>query len=480
MIALFLATNMSKRLRQSSLSASFKKARVTGVSECMSNPEADLSLNNLEPEKSCIETEPSPSNLEAVSNTEIELSESNVEADQTESTVSSPEVDEAEKDVVENQLTDPSECLSACCSDMSKPYQPTTKNILSSMANNGRNFMHDWYDTFPWLTLCSTKKKAFCFYCRDVDRQGLITFSSKAESAYTTVGFNNWKKAIEKFQKHATCSAHSEAVIKWQMMQKPPVNQQLCTQLQHDQQERQQALLKQLQCLRFLLRQGLAIRGHTETEGNLHQMLVMWSAYDSSLKNWLREKKYLSPIIINEQITIFGLDVLRSLLAKIKTASPAWYAIIADEASDVNNREQLNLSIRWVIDGYEVSEDSIGLYVLPNTTSNVLYSVVTDILTRCDLPLALCRGQAFDGAANMQGKRNGLATKIRSKVPAAVPVHCLAHCLNLCLQDAARKLPFLRDALDTTKELAQLIKFSPKRAHLFSEKLAQSDISGVN
>ena len=202
--------------------------------------------------------------------------------------MSSPEVDEAEKDVVENQLTDPSECLSACCSDMSKPYQPTTKNILSSMANNGRNFMHDWFDTFPWLMLCSTKKKTFCFYCRDVDRQGLITFSSKAESAYTTVGFNNWKKAIEKFQKHATCSAHSEAVIKWQMMQKPPVNQQLCTQLQHDQQERQQALLKQLQC--------------SETEGNSN---------DSSLKNWLREKKCLFPIIINEQITIFRLDVLR-------------------------------------------------------------------------------------------------------------------------------------------------------------------------
>ena len=58
----------------------------------------------------------------------------------------------------------------------------------------------------------------------------------------------------------------------------------------------------------------------------------------------------------------------------------------------------------------------------------------------------------------MQGKRNGLATKIRSKVPAAVPVHCLAHCLNLCLQDAGRKPPSLRDALDTTKELAQLIK----------------------
>ena len=43
-----------------------------------------------------------------------------------------------------------------------------------------------------------------------------------------------------------------------------------------------------------------------------------------------------------------GLEVLHSLLANIKICSPAWYAIIADEATDIANREQLNLSIRWV------------------------------------------------------------------------------------------------------------------------------------
>lgn len=69
----------------------------------------------------------------------------------------------------------------------------------------------------------------------------------------------------------------------------------------------------------------------------------------------------------------------------------------------------------------------------------------------------------------MQGVRNGLATQIRNQVPAAIPVHCLAHCLNLCLQDAGRKLTFLRDALDTVRTI------NPKRAHLFSEKLANQE-----
>lgn len=123
--------------------------------------------------------------------------------------------------------------------------------------------------------------------------------------------------------------------------------------------------------------------------------------------------------------------------------------------------------IRWVNNDYEVSEDSVGFHCYPNTTSDTLYNVVTDILTQCTLPLALCKRLAFDGAANMQGKWNRFATKVRNEVPGAVPVHCLAHCINLCFQDAGHKLLFLRDAIDTVREIAKLIKFSPKKHNYF-------------
>ena len=52
------------------------------------------------------------------------------------------------------------------------------------------------------------------------------------------------------------------------------------------------------------------------------------------------------------------------------------------------------------------------------------------------------------GAANTHDKRNGLATEIRAEIPSALSVHCFAHSLNLCLQDAGRKLTFIRDALE--------------------------------
>ena len=77
--------------------------------------------------------------------------------------------------------------------------------------------------------------------------------------------------------------------------------------------------------------------------------------------------------------------MLRILLSKIKRTTPSWYAIFADEATDVANREQLNLSLRWVDDEYEVCEDPLGFFVLPNTTADTITSEIlsSDVIYRC-------------------------------------------------------------------------------------------------
>ena len=138
-----------------------------------------------------------------------------------------------------------------------------------------------------------------------------------------------------------------------------------------------------------------------ESEGNLQQLLQTCSKENEVLKSWVRENQSTSHQAVNELIEILGLSVLRTLLTK-EVAGPAWFAIIADEATDVVNTEQLNVSICWVSDDYEVHEDSIGLCKVPDTKAETLF--IKDLLIRCNLPLALCRGQAFDGAANMQGR----------------------------------------------------------------------------
>ena len=76
------------------------------------------------------------------------------------------------------------ECISSCCTDNVGAYQPTNKAVLSCFAKNGRNFVEKWYMAYPWQICVHLKRKLFCFYCKSAKKQGLLTFSSKAEFTF--------------------------------------------------------------------------------------------------------------------------------------------------------------------------------------------------------------------------------------------------------------------------------------------------------
>ena len=95
----------------------------------------------------------------------------------------------------------------------------------------------------------------------------------------------------------------------------------------------------------------------------------------------------------------------------------------------------MSLSIRWVDSNFIIHEDVLRLIQLPDTKAVTIFYAIKDILIRCSLPLSQCRGQAFDGAANMSGIKNGVQALVKSEAKQALYVHCLAHNLNLCLKD---------------------------------------------
>ena len=69
-------------------------------------------------------------------------------------------------------------CQAICCSN-SAVYQPSDKRILANLANQRRNFMVNWYKSHPWLTVCNTQRKVFCFYCRYATQQKLLNFDKR-------------------------------------------------------------------------------------------------------------------------------------------------------------------------------------------------------------------------------------------------------------------------------------------------------------
>jgi len=84
-------------------------------------------------------------------------------------------------------------------------------------------------------------------------------------------------------------------------------------------------------------------------------------------------------------------------------------------------------------------------------------------------------GECFNGASNMKGEKNGLATLMKETSPRAIYVHCYGHLLNLALQDTMENVEPLRNALGTIKRIYNFLGASPKRHAIFGDTEVESE-----
>ena len=123
------------------------------------------------------------------------------------------------------------------------------------------------------------------------------------------------------------------------------------------------------------------------------------------------------------------------------------------------------MCVRWIDDSLNPREDLLGFYELPNIASDTFASAINDSLTRFNLPLSDLKGQTYDGASNVLGKRSGVAAQIKRVQPKAIETHCQGHSLNLSVKDATKSNRLINDVLEIV-EITKLIKFSPKKEQL--------------
>ena len=81
------------------------------------------------------------------------------------------------------------------CAVLYAPFQPTEPSILEKLRRKqGERYSHfspSWYSTYPWLTICTTKGKAFCVYCQYCSGKQLLNLAKKGEDAFVDSGFDN-------------------------------------------------------------------------------------------------------------------------------------------------------------------------------------------------------------------------------------------------------------------------------------------------
>jgi hypothetical protein len=142
---------------------------------------------------------------------------------------------------------------------------------------------------------------------------------------------------------------------------------------------------------------------------------------------------------------------------------------MADEVTDASNHEQMSLVLRYVHNTTnEVEEAFLDLVTMERVTGAELANAIISRLATWNLPLENCRGQGYDGAANMSAARKGCQARIAELSPLAFYVHCAAHQLNLSIVQAC-SIPEVRNAHTTIAEIARFLDFRQKDRKCWTE-----------
>lgn len=336
-----------------------------------------------------------------------------------------------------------------------------------------RAFNPKWFSKWHWLHYDSCHDKVYCCICiKAVTTKRLnSTAGNIKDSAFIFAGFCNWKDATVAFPNHEKSETHKTAVELVVTLPETTkdVGELLSSTHAAEKSENRKCLITIAENIQFLARQGIALRGDdNEAESNFMQLIKLRAIHQPEMLQWIERKacKYTSPENQNEIISITALQVLREIASSIQKAR--FFTLMVDEVADAANKEQVVICIRSVDDNFICNEEFIGLYVVQSTESDCIVHILKDAMVRMNLSLDNCRGQCYDGAANMAGRKNGVAAQILSLESRATYTHCYGHALNLAASDTIKQNNILRDTLDAAFEISKLLKYSPKRDAMFS------------
>ena len=344
-----------------------------------------------------------------------------------------------------------------------KPHQPRLKKFtLREMGNQKRAFNPKWFDEFKFLYYREESDSVICHTCAVADNQNLLKTDTKKERTFIDKGFFKWTKALENFRVHANSATHKHTI---EVLSNPSHIEELLSQHAASQKrENSRCLMKILEDIVFLGKQRLAFRGDCDDKtGNFYQLVLLRAKDDLALLKWIDKTydRHVTPQAQNEILKLLALKLLRKIATDFRLSG--CYGILADEATDVSNTQQLVICIRWITKDLAVEEDFIGLMPPNKANAQNIAAAIKDVILRLGLSIEDAKAQCYDGCSTMTGVRNGVAAIFKRDNPKCLITHCYCHALNLAVGDTVKSVALLKETLEDAYELTKLVKYSPKR-----------------
>ena len=344
-----------------------------------------------------------------------------------------------------------------------------------------RSFQHNWLTKYPWLVYSPKLDWGFCLSCF------LFATNRSMKGVLVNSAFTRWTKVTTILGNHAKMEYHLESLTKADAFKcgyedpertiRGHFNKELVERI-----AKNRLIMEHIvRAILYLGKQGLALRGRGEdprrgsNPGNFLSLLHLMAENDEVLRNHLhaperRNATYISPHSQNEIINIIGKDFIQhQLLCEVREAK--FYTVLADEVS-CHNVEKLPLCIRFMDKDCNIREEFLEFVPLKRVTGTFIGEAKLTKLEEWQLSADDMRGQGYDGAKSMSSDRVGCQAVVRQQAPLAVYMHCSGHCLNLVVAGAF-KLPNVRNAVDTIREIGLFFNSSPKREGLLIEVINQ-------
>ncbi|XP_072147817.1 uncharacterized protein [Setaria viridis] len=342
-------------------------------------------------------------------------------------------------------------------------FKPVNHDFPSrKIGGRDRQFNYVWMYNHEWLEYSIKKDSAFCFIC--------YLFKKGAGSNTFIVG--GWNIGNKVLLKHSGSMAHNVAQERYIGFINPKVAIDYHIEKWTDEDLRlyKKRLTYSLRCIKFLLHQGLAFRGHDENEessnrGNFIELLKFLAGNSDEVNKYVLNNApgnctLTSPEIQKQIIHCCAIETRKKIIEELDDEP---YAILADESSDISHKEQLALCLRYVDKLGRPCEHFIGVVHVDDTTSLSLKEAIEGLLVSHGLTMTQIRGQGYDGASNMKGDIKGLKTLIMQESPCAYYIHCFAHQLQLVLVAVAKRNTDCKSFFDQVSILLNIIGVSCKR-----------------
>ncbi|BBN68479.1 FAR1-related sequence 5, partial [Prunus dulcis] len=351
------------------------------------------------------------------------------------------------------------------------PCQPRSyKFPQTNQSGINRRFIAHWFDEHDWLEYSIAKDAVFCLHCYLFKSN----FDKVGGDAFIGVGFNNWKKAKERFNLHVgqVGSVHNQArEFAYNLMhQTTHIETIVIKQTSQARMAYLTCLNASLKCTRYMLRQGLSFHCHDESaqssnKRNYLELLQFLADHDEKveavvLENAPKNLKLIAHSVQKDLVNSCAKETIGLILSDVKDR---YFLIMVDEARDVSIKEKMAMVLRYVNNKGQIIERFVGVQHVTATTSSALKEAIDEFFSSVNLRFSKLQGQGYDGASNMRGEFNGLKTKILREQPCAFYVHCFAHQLQLALVAVAKKNIDVNSFFTMANSLVNVVGASCKR-----------------